>query len=160
MCFFINLQSLSPADVALASRRLHAMFTVRSLQFAVWTLVQTDALRSCCPLSCPNIYANMSSLWLVSTEVFGHFSEHWWASERFLWAIWTISRELTLLSCKLRRIFLTPGNYLSWAVDIYTYHIKAFLLRKLTPEYFKDSEKYGIPVKAADLHKSDFVNKM
>jgi hypothetical protein len=34
------------------------------------------------------------------------------------------------------------------------------MLRKLTPEYSEDSEKYGILVKAVDLHNSDFVNRM
>jgi hypothetical protein len=32
---------------------------------------------------------------------------------RFLWAVWMVSREPTLLNCKLLRIFLTPGNFLS-----------------------------------------------
>jgi hypothetical protein len=36
--------------------------------------VQTSALESCCSLGCPDINANMSSLWLVSAEVFGHSS--------------------------------------------------------------------------------------
>jgi len=34
------------------------------------------------------------------------------------------------------------------------------MLRELTPENSEDSEIYGIPVKAADLHNSDFVNRM
>jgi hypothetical protein len=34
------------------------------------------------------------------------------------------------------------------------------MLRKLTFEYSEDSGKYDIPVKAVDLHNSDFVNKM
>jgi hypothetical protein len=34
------------------------------------------------------------------------------------------------------------------------------MLRKLAPEYAEDSDKYGIPVKAADLYNSDFVNRM
>jgi hypothetical protein len=98
MRFFINLQSSSPDSVALASGRLHAVFTVRSLQFAVRTPVQTGALKSCCLLRCPDICANMSSLWLVSTKVFGHFFEHLWASKRFLWAIRMVAREPTLQS--------------------------------------------------------------
>jgi hypothetical protein len=38
--------------------------------------------------------------------------------------------------------------------------LRLSVLRKLTPKYSEDSEKYGIPVKAADLHNSDFVNRM
>jgi hypothetical protein len=72
--FFINLQSSSPDGIALASGRLLAMFTVRSLQFAVRTPVQTCALGSCYALGCQEINANMSSLWLVFAEVFGHSS--------------------------------------------------------------------------------------
>jgi hypothetical protein len=34
------------------------------------------------------------------------------------------------------------------------------MLRKLTPEYSEDFDKYSIHVKAADLHNSDFVNRM
>jgi hypothetical protein len=38
--------------------------------------------------------------------------------------------------------------------------LRLSMLRKLTPEYFEDSEIYDIPVKAVDLHISDFVNRM
>jgi hypothetical protein len=38
--------------------------------------------------------------------------------------------------------------------------LRLSMLRKLTPEYSEDSEIYDIPVKVADLHRSDFVNKM
>jgi hypothetical protein len=38
--------------------------------------------------------------------------------------------------------------------------LRLSMLRKLTPEYSEDSEIYGIPVKAANLHNSDFVNRM
>jgi hypothetical protein len=34
------------------------------------------------------------------------------------------------------------------------------MLKELTPEYFEDSNKYDILVKAADLHNSNFVNRM
>jgi hypothetical protein len=34
------------------------------------------------------------------------------------------------------------------------------MLKKLTLEYSKDFEKYGIPVKVVDLHNSNFVNIM
>jgi hypothetical protein len=34
------------------------------------------------------------------------------------------------------------------------------MLRKLTHEYSEDSKKYGIPIKAVDLHNSDFVNRI
>jgi hypothetical protein len=34
------------------------------------------------------------------------------------------------------------------------------MLSKLTPEYYEDSIKYDILVKAADIHNSDFVYKM
>jgi len=82
--FFNNLQSLSPDGIALMSGWLHAVFTVHILQFVVWKPVQTGALGSWCLLGCLDIYANMSSLWLVSAEVFGHFFKHRWASGRFL----------------------------------------------------------------------------
>jgi hypothetical protein len=51
-----------PDGVALTSERLHAVFTVRSLQFAVRTPHQTGALGS----RCADICANMCPLWLVS----------------------------------------------------------------------------------------------
>jgi len=34
------------------------------------------------------------------------------------------------------------------------------MLRKLTPEYSEDSDKYGILIMAANLHNSDFVNRI
>jgi hypothetical protein len=34
------------------------------------------------------------------------------------------------------------------------------MLRKLTPKYSEDFEKYSIPIKAAYLYNSDFVNRM
>jgi hypothetical protein len=74
--FFINLQSSSPDGVALAFRWLLAIFTVRSLQFAVQTPVLTGALEFWCPPGCPDICANMSPLWLVTAKVFGHFFKH------------------------------------------------------------------------------------
>jgi hypothetical protein len=38
--------------------------------------------------------------------------------------------------------------------------LRLSMLSKITLEYSKDSGKYSIPVKAADLHNSDFVNRM
>jgi hypothetical protein len=38
--------------------------------------------------------------------------------------------------------------------------LRLAMLRKLTPEYFEDSDKYNIPVKVANLHNSEFVNRM
>jgi len=38
--------------------------------------------------------------------------------------------------------------------------LRLFMLRKLAHKYSKDPDKYGIPVKAAVLHNSDFVNRI
>jgi hypothetical protein len=91
--------------MALAFGRFLAMLTICSLQFAVRIPMQIGALRSWCPLGCPDICTSMSFLWLVSAEVFGNFFEHWWASRRFLWTVWTVTREPNFLSYTLRKIF-------------------------------------------------------
>jgi hypothetical protein len=103
---FINLQSSCPNKIALAFERLHDVFTIRSLQFAVRTPMQTGALGSWYLLGCSDICANMSSLWLVSAKLFGHFFKHWWASRCFLWSSGLLQWKPPLLSCKCFRIFL------------------------------------------------------
>jgi hypothetical protein len=35
-----------------------------------------------------------------------------------------------------------------------------FRIREINSKYFEDSEIYGIPIKAATIHDSDFVDRM
>jgi hypothetical protein len=44
--FLINFRTSRPDVLALTSERLHAIFTVHSLQFAIQTPVRTGALES------------------------------------------------------------------------------------------------------------------
>jgi hypothetical protein len=87
--------------------------------------------------------------------------EHWWASWYFFGPSRRSTGEPTLLSCKLRRIFLDFGNCLLDACDtdiailalFQSWRIKLWI-------FWKTLDNYDIPVTVVHWYGSNFVNRM
>jgi len=81
--------------------------------------------------------------------------------QTFLWAVWTVTREPTLLSCKLCRIFLGSENCLLDACDTDITILRLFpSWRNKLWIFWKTLNNYGIPVLAIHWYGNDFVNRM